>query len=174
METHTHDIGIPRPKSQDIEIPRPKNHDIEKRIQLIVIPRHFFRGRKPRHRDSKTEKPWHYVSKTKKPRQRVSVELWPLCPLIKSPYLVRIQGKYGSEKLRIRTLFTQCLSVCLSVSVFALPLSFVFVFHFIENLLLFFVFVCLILAGFYMKNLVNDSNLRKNKRLKTLALSTIS
>ena len=61
VETIYHDIGIPRPKSHDIEIPRPKNrdieirrlkhHDIEKRKQLsheIVIPRHFFRGRKAR------------------------------------------------------------------------------------------------------------------------------
>ena len=127
METHTHDIGIPRPKSQDIEIPRPKNHDIEKRIQLIVIPRHFFRGRKPRHRDSKTEKPWHYVSKTKKPRQRVSVELWPLCPLIKSPYLVRMQGKYGSENSEYGH-FLRSVSLFVSVSLYLLSLSLLYLY----------------------------------------------
>ena len=53
-----HDIEIPRPKSHDIEIPRPKNRDIEKQRQLthdIVIPRHFFKDKKPRHR----KKPRH-------------------------------------------------------------------------------------------------------------------
>ena len=65
-----HDIGIPRPKTYDIEIPRPKNHDIEiRRLKHhdiekwrqishdIVIPRCFFKDKKPRHRDPKTKKP---------------------------------------------------------------------------------------------------------------------
>ena len=65
-----HDIEIPRPKTYDIEIPRPKNHDIEiRRLKHhdiekwrqishdIVIPRCFFKDKKPRHRDPKTKKP---------------------------------------------------------------------------------------------------------------------
>ena len=44
-----HDIRIPRPKNHDIEIQGLKHHDIEKWRQIshsIVIPRHFFRGKK--------------------------------------------------------------------------------------------------------------------------------
>ena len=51
------------------------NHD-------IVIPKHFSRGQKPRHRDSKVEKPPHRDCKTKKPWHRFSAEFWPLYPLI--------------------------------------------------------------------------------------------
>ena len=39
---------------------------------------------KPWHSDSTAEKPRHGDSKTKKPRHPVSVEFWPLCPLIDS------------------------------------------------------------------------------------------
>ena len=56
-KTKNHDIEIPRPKNRDFEIQGLKHHDIEKRRQLshdIVIPVHFFRGRKamtPRFQD---------------------------------------------------------------------------------------------------------------------------
>ena len=42
----------------------------------------FSVDKKPQHKDSKAEKPQHRDSKTKKPWHPVSVEFWPLCPLI--------------------------------------------------------------------------------------------
>ena len=77
------DSKTKKPRYRESETKTPRHPETEAIKRWYRDPKTFFsEDKKPRHRYSKAEKSRHQDSKTKKPWHRVSLEFWPLRPLI--------------------------------------------------------------------------------------------